>query len=306
MTDAPPRDTPGPPAASAPLERLERVPLAAIEPNPSQPRRHFAAARIEALAQSIASQGVIQPLVVRPHPGAPGRYQLIAGERRLRAVQRLGWQTVPAVVRAVPDEALLEAALVENLQREELTPIEEATAYRTLLEHVGYTQEALARRVGKDRSTIANMVRLLALPPLLQEDLEAGRLSTGHARALLSVPEADRQLLLREQVLQHALSVRETEQLVQRERAGDAPRPPGGTVGDTAGGPAAGAPADGRAGREALQFQAVQDMLERRLATRVVIQHRGSDRAGGERGGRIEIEYYSLDDFNRLYDLLVR
>jgi ParB family chromosome partitioning protein len=150
------------------------------------------------------------------------------------------------------------------------------------------------------------MVRLLALPPLLQEDLEAGRLSTGHARALLSVPEADRQLLLREQVLQRALSVRETEQLVQRERAGDAPRPPGGTAGDTAGGPAAGAPADGQAGREALQFQAVQDMLERRLATRVVIQHRGSDRAGGERGGRIEIEYYSLDDFNRLYDLLVR
>ena len=284
--------TPGAPLLRSPPARLLQLPLAEIEPNPRQPRRHFAEDRIAALAQSIASQGVTQPLVVRPHPGAPGRYQLVAGERRLRAVQRLGWREVPALVREVPDDALLEAALVENLQREQLTPIEEAAAYRTLLDQVGYTQEALAARVGKDRSTIANMVRLLALPPLLQEDLDEGRLSIGHARALLGLPEPDRQLALRGVVLARGLSVRETEQLVQRARDGE--RAPGGA--GTQDAPAL-PPA------EALQFQAVQEMLERRLATRVTIQHRG---AGAEGTGRIEIEYYSLDDFNRLYELLVR
>ena len=284
--------TPGAPLPRSPPARLLHLPLAEIEPNPRQPRRHFSEEHLAALAQSIASQGVIQPLVVRAHPHVPGRYQLIAGERRLRAVQRLGWHEVPALLRDVPDEALLEAALVENLQREQLTPIEEASAYRTLLDQVGYTQEALAARVGKDRSTIANMVRLLALPPLLQEDLDAGRLTIGHARALLSLPEPDRQLALRGVVLERGLSVRETEQLVQRERSGE-----------RAAGPAAGGGAPTPAAGEALQFQAVQEMLERRLATRVTIQHRG---AGAEGTGRIEIEYYSLDDFNRLYDLLVR
>jgi ParB family transcriptional regulator, chromosome partitioning protein len=279
--------------SAVPEVRLRTVPLAEIEPNPRQPRRHFAAEKIEALARSIASQGVIQPLVVRPHPQAPGRYQLIAGERRLRAVQSLGWQEVPALVRAVPDEALLEAALVENLQREQLTPIEEAAAYRTLLDQLGYTQEALAARVGKDRSTIANMVRLLSLPPLLQEDLDEGRLSIGHARALLGLPEADRQLALRGVVLERGLSVRETEQLVQRARAPAREAAPGTATGAAAALPPA----------ETLQFQAAQEMLERRLATRVTILHRGSGSAGN---GRIEIEYYSLDDFNRLYELLVR
>jgi ParB family transcriptional regulator, chromosome partitioning protein len=205
-------------------------------------------------------------------------------------VQSLGWREVPVLVREVPDEALLEAALVENLQREQLTPIEEAAAYRALLEHYGYTQEALAARVGKDRSTIANMVRLLALPRLLQEDLDEGRLTIGHARALLGLPEPERQLALRNLVLERGLSVRETEQLVQRDRSR---RVPGG---------AAPGPAPALPPREALQFQAVQDMLERRLATRVRIQHG----AAGSGAGRIEIEYYSLDDFNRLYELLVR
>jgi len=281
------------PGATPPTEaavRLQRLPLAEIEPNPRQPRRHFAEAKLEALARSIASQGVIQPLVVRPHPHAPGRFQLVAGERRLRAVQRLGWRDVPVLVRDIPDEALLEAALVENLQREPLTPIEEAGAYRTLLEQYRYTQEALAARVGKDRSTIANMIRLLALPPLLQEDLDDGRLSVGHARALLGVAEPERQVALRHLVLQRGLSVRETEQLVQRARAGQGPT--------RATPPAAALPP-----AEALQFQAVQEMLERRLATRVVIQRKGGGEAGS---GRIEIEYYSLDDFNRLYELLVR
>ena len=277
---------PASPPAAASAGRLAQLPVTHIEPNPSQPRRVFAEEQLRTLAQSIASQGVIQPLVVRPHPQRPEHYQLVAGERRFRAVQRLGWPEVPVLVREVSDDALLEAALVENLQREPLTPIEEATAYRTLLDYYGYTQEALAARVGKDRSTIANMVRLLALPPLLQEDLDAGRLSTGHARALLGVGAPDGQVALRNLVVERGLSVRETEQLVQRERARARVVPPP-TL----------APA------EALQFQAVQDILERRFATRVTIQRGGQ---GGEGGGRIEIEYYSLDDFNRLYELLVR
>ncbi|HKJ00126.1 MAG TPA: ParB/RepB/Spo0J family partition protein [bacterium] len=286
--------SPGTDLPAADAVRLLHVPLAEIEPNPRQPRRHFTEAKIAALAQSIASQGVIQPLVVRPHPAVPGRYQLVAGERRLRAVQHLGWQEVPVLVREVPDDALLEAALVENLQREQLTPIEEAAAYRTLLDQYGYTQEALAVRVGKDRSTIANMVRLLALPLLLQEDLDDGRLTIGHARALLGVAEPDRQLGLRALVLQRGLSVRETEQLVQRERSG-APAP--GAV------PPADAAPPALPAAESLQFQAVQEMLERRLGTRVTIQRAGQASAGT---GCIEIEYYSLDDFNRLYELLVR
>jgi ParB family chromosome partitioning protein len=280
----------GVPAAA---ERLQHVSVAAIEPNPRQPRRVFQAAKIEALALSIASQGVIQPLVVRPHPRAAGRFQLIAGERRLRAVQSLGWREAPVLVRQVPDETLLEVALVENLQREQLTPIEEAAAYRALLEQVGYTQEALAARVGKDRSTIANMMRLLALPLRIQEDLDEGRLTIGHARALLGLTQPDHQLALRAVVLERGLTVRQTEQIVQRERNGAARAAP----------PTAPPSALGRGpGREALQFAAVQEKLEQRLATRVAV-HPGSAPEGA---GRIEIEYYSLDDFNRLCDLLTR
>jgi ParB family chromosome partitioning protein len=286
--------------AGHPAGRLAELAAAAIEPNPHQPRRRFPPEEIEALARSIEAQGVIQPLVVRPHPDDPARYQLVAGERRLRACRLLGWSHVPALVRAVPDDALLEAALVENLQREQLTPIEEASAYRTLLQHHGYTQDSLAHRIGKDRSTIANMVRLLALPPLLQEDLETGRLSVGHARALLALPQAELQVALRGQVLAGALSVRDTERLAARQRAAPPPSPQ-----------APPDPPQPGTERDALQFAAAREMLERRLATRVLIRP-GTQAAGTGAGtgmgagGRIEIEYYSLDDFNRLYALLTR
>lgn len=285
------------PADLATTGRLIELPLGRIEPNPRQPRKRFPAEQIEALAESIRAQGVIHPLVVRPHPEAPQRYQLVAGERRLRAVRLLGWQWAPALVREVPDEQLLEAALVENLQREELTPIEEATAYRTLLDQYGYTQDTLAGQVGKDRSTIANLVRLLSLPLSLQEDLETGRLTTGHARALLAIPEPDRQVALRNVIVERGLSVRETERLVNRARKSRT----------TA--------TDGRLAQQAggvelptglaLQFQAVQEMLERRFSTRVIIR-RGEQGSAATEAGRIEIEFYSLDDFNRLYELLVR
>lgn len=285
------------PADLAATGRLIELPLGRIEPNPRQPRKRFPAEQIEALAESIRAQGVIHPLVVRPHPEAPQRYQLVAGERRLRAVRLLGWQWAPALVREVPDEQLLEAALVENLQREELTPIEEATAYRTLLDQYGYTQDTLAGQVGKDRSTIANLVRLLSLPLSLQEDLEAGGLTTGHARALLAIPEPDRQVALRNVIVERGLSVRETERLVNRARKSRT-NATDGRLAEQAGG------VELPAGL-ALQFQAVQEMLERRFSTRVIIR-RGEQGSAATEAGRIEIEFYSLDDFNRLYELLVR
>ncbi len=285
------------PADLAATGRLIELPLGRIEPNPRQPRKRFPAEQIEALAESIRAQGVIHPLVVRPHPEAPQRYQLVAGERRLRAVRLLGWQWAPALVREVPDEQLLEAALVENIQREDLTPIEEATAYRTLLDQYGYTQDTLAGQVGKDRSTIANLVRLLSLPLSLQEDLEAGGLTTGHARALLAIPEPDRQVAQRNVIVERGLSVRETERLVNRARKSRT-NATDGRLAEQAGG------VEMPAGL-ALQFQAVQEMLERRFSTRVIIRRVEQGSAATE-AGRIEIEFYSLDDFNRLYELLVR
>lgn len=284
------------PQSSAVREgHLLEVAQADIEPNPSQPRRRFSQQQIEALAASLRGQGVLQPLLVRPHPRRPGRYQLVAGERRLRAVRHLGWGQVPVLLREISDEHLLEAALVENLQREPLTPIEEAAAYRDLLNRHGYTQETLAGRIGKDRSTIANMIRLLSLPPALQEDLEEGRLSTGHARALLSVSEPDRQVALRNRVLEKGLSVRETERAIRIARAPTTPSLPG--KGNCASSPAL-------PGREDIQFEATRDVLEKSLGSRVEIRREGPP--GKNSQGRIEIEFYSMEDFNRLLDLLTR
>lgn len=279
-----------PPEAAAP-QAVVHVPLERIEPNPLQPRRQFDETRIRQLADSIAHQGVIQPLVVRPHPARARRFELIAGERRLRAMRLLGWATAPALVRSVADGQLLETALVENLQREALTPIEEARALRDLLQRHGYTQETLARRIGRDRSTIANLIRLLALPVPLQEDLEAGRLSAGHARALLTLRDPVMQIALRNEVLRRGLSVRETERWVRRQleaRPGAAP---------------AAAGAEPEAGEPSLspEYRAVIQALERRFGTRVCVRPRDS----GQPGGAVEIEFFSLDDFNRLYDLLM-
>lgn len=280
-----PRDWTAP--QPAPDERVAHLPVAAIAPNPHQPRRHFAADTIAELAASIHSQGLLQPLIVRERPGHAGAYELVAGERRLRAVRSLGWEAVPAIVRALDDTALLEAALVENLQREALGPMEEAAAYRTLLQRHGYTQDALARRVGKDRSTIANMLRLLALTPGVQEALQAGRLSVGHARALLAVSDPADQAAYGRMVAEQGLSVRATERLVSRGRNGQAGAPAA---------PAQPAPPEDA---EARQYEAARETLERRLATRVAVQR---DAAGA---GRIEIDFYDTEDFNRIHALLL-
>ena len=253
--------------------------VAHILPNCQQPRKRFDRQRLEQLAQSLESQGVIQPIVVRRHPHRHDRYELVAGERRLRAMRLLGWQMAPVLVRDIPETHLMESALVENIQREALTPIEEARAYRFLLNHFEYTQDTLARRVGKDRSTIANLVRLLGLPAQLQEDLEESRLTVGHARALLVLESLELQLALRKLILAQGLSVRETEQRVKQTLT--EPRPSRRL-----------APVDPK-------FSAVTDALEKRFGTRVIVSHSPQGK------GKIEIEYYSMDDFNRLYDILM-
>lgn len=204
---------PLPPASAA--ETL--VPLSLIDANPEQPRTTIRPEALEQLARSIQESGVVQPILVRP--AANGRYQIVAGERRFRAAQKIGLATIPAVVRTVADERLLEFALVENIQREELTPIEEANALRRLQDELGLTQESLAGKVGKDRATVANTLRLLRLPGEVQEELHRGALSAGHARALLALEDPAAQRALARDVIAQGLSVRQVEARVKAAKA---------------------------------------------------------------------------------------
>ena len=197
-------------------EEMLNIPLERISLNPLQPRKHFDESKIIELSRSIENQGVIQPLVVRVHPELSGHYQLVAGERRLRALKMLDYQEIPVLIRNIKDHDLLETALLENIQRENLTPMEEARSYQNLLREHGYTQDKLAERIGKDRTTISNLIRLLQLPESIQNDVELGRMTSGHARALVSLPSEDLQLLLRKQLLQQEWSVRETEKRVRQ------------------------------------------------------------------------------------------
>src|SRR6058998_1353796 len=202
-------------------EALVDVPIAQIEVNPNQPRKVFDFTALDELAASIRSSGVIQPIIVRR---VAGSYQLIAGERRWRAARQAGLDRIPAIVRDATDAQSIELALVENLLREDLNPIETAQAYQKLLAEFGWTQEELAQRIGKDRTSIANCLRLLRLPELIQADLRGGRLTMGHARALLSLTSPGEQLKLREEILAHSWSVRATEEGVQKRAASRAPR----------------------------------------------------------------------------------
>ena len=191
------------------------LPVDLIKPNPNQPRRYFEPKALQELSQSIKQQGVLQPLIVRIHPVLEGCFELVAGERRWRALKLAGETEAPVIIKKLGDDEALEVALLENIQREDLTPIEEGLCYQELMQLHGLTQEELASKLGKDRSTIANMVRLLVLPKAIQQDLEMGRLSAGHARALLSLSELTEQLKLRERLLLKNWSVRETEKQVR-------------------------------------------------------------------------------------------
>jgi len=196
-------------------DAVRTVPIEYLEPSPLQPRRHFPEEELEALAASIRAHGVLQPLVVRPAIGPGAAYEIVAGERRWRAAQRAGLSEVPVVVRELDDRTALELALVENLQREDLDPLEEAEAFRRLLDEFGRTQEEIAQAVGRSRSHVANTLRLLQLPEPVREMLRRGELTAGHARALLGAEDPVR---LAREVRARGLSVRETEELVRRKR----------------------------------------------------------------------------------------
>jgi ParB family chromosome partitioning protein len=255
------------PDAAQPIIELS---TSAIRPNPHQPRKDFDDDALRDLADSLKQSGLLQPVVVRRLGEG---YQLIVGERRWRAAKLAGIERVPAIVREATDSESLELALVENLLREDLNPIEEAEAYQRLLAEFGWTQEELAQRVGRDRSTVANCLRLLKLPEPIQTDLRAGRLTMGHARALLALISETEQLALRERILAHSWSVRATEADVQRSR----PRPAR------------------RAIRRAPEIVALEDALRTTLATRVRL-------IGNERVGRIEIAYTSREELDRIVE----
>ena len=195
----------------APGGEPQLIDVSSIRPNPQQPRKAFPGEELAELAQSIKKNGLLQPLLIRPAPQTPGEYELVVGERRLRAVEQLGWTEVPAVTREVDDDTLLVLALVENLQREALNPLEEAEGYQVLVYKHGLSHAEIARSVGKSRSTVANMVRLLQLPTLVRKFVEAGSLTSGHARALLALKDEDEMVKLARKAVKEAWSVREME-----------------------------------------------------------------------------------------------
>ena len=189
----------------APRGEAQLIDVKSIEPNPQQPRKTFSAGELARLAQSIKENGLLQPLLLRPAPKAPGKYELVAGERRLRAVQKLGWKEVPAVTREVDDDTLLVLALVENLQREALNPLEEAEGYQVLMDSHGLSHAGIGRSVGKSRSPVANIIRLLQLPASVRKYVEAGSLTSGHARELLALNDRKKMVELARKAIEESL-----------------------------------------------------------------------------------------------------
>ncbi len=272
-----PASAPAPVPRRAEGEEVLRIPVTQIDPNPLQSRTIFQAEKLDELAQSIKANGVIQPLIVRWHEN---RYQLVAGERRWRASKIAGLTEVPVVVQNLTDEQLLEVTLIENIQREDLTPIEVAHAFERLVKELGLSHDEIGRRTGKDRSTITNLLRLLRLPPDIQQLLTEHRLSMGHARAILGLPSEELQRQVAEKASAQGLSVRQVERLIQRMTESRETKSPDEVSIDP-------------------NVKAAIYELERVLGTRVRIQQKSDHR------GRIEIEYYSTDDLDRIYTLIV-
>jgi len=262
-------------ASVSPAGVESSVAVSEIVPNPDQPRRHFDEEALASLAESIRRHGLLQPLVVRR---IAGRFELIAGERRLQAAKRANLESVPVIVREARPEDRLELALIENLQRENLTPLEEAEAYRHLMDAYGLTQEEIAQRVGKSRPAITNTLRLLALPDAVKAQLEGGELSAGHARAVLSLEDAQEQVAFAREVVTRKLSKSTTESLA----AARSKRPAKRTATSTA---------------SEVHVRALAEELTRDFGTRVRITSRA-------RGGCIEIEYYSEAELDRLVERL--
>jgi len=259
-----------PPSAG---ERALEVDSDLLRPNRFQPRTHIDDAKIDELARSIRSNGIIQPIVVR---SVDGGYEIVAGERRWRASQRAGLLKVPVVVRDIPEERLLAAALIENIQREDLNPIEEAHAYRRLVDEYQLTQEQIADAVGKDRSSVANYLRLLKLPEEVRANLGSGALTMGHARALLGLPDEASQLRVARDIVAKNLSVRETEALVKKATQPASAKEPA---------------------QKDVHTRAAEEKLRFVLGTRVRIERQ-------RKGGRIEIDFESEDELQRLFEAL--
>lgn len=269
---------PAPPAAVANEEAPPRtLPVESLKPNRFQPRTYFDEAAIAELSESIRIQGLVQPIVVSPEPD--GSYSIIAGERRWRAARRAGLENVPVVIREVADDGeRLELALVENLQRSDLNPVEEAEAYLLLQEKFSLSQEEVASRVGKARTTVTNALRLLKLPEEVRELLRDGRLTAGQARPLLSLTDPDEQIALAQRAIRESLSARDLERLVAAPKI--APKPPKPPL------------------KQEVHTAAAEEKLTRRLQTRVEIKRRG-------KGGDMRIHFHSEEELMRLYDLLM-
>lgn len=261
-------------------ESVRRVPIGAVAPSPFQPRKRFPEEHLNELVESIREHGVIQPLIVRE---VDGRFELIAGERRWRACQRLELAEVPVIVRSASDRDVVELALIENLQREDLNPMEEAEAYARLAREFGLKQEEIAQRVGKSRATVANAIRLLELDPSVQNLVSQNLLTTGHAKAILGIKGFPEQKLIADLVLRRQLNVRHTEKLVSEHLNGrtSSRKAPASTVPKTV----------------ETYVRDIEDRLRGRFATNVHLHH-------GDKKGKIEIEYFGNDDLGRLLELL--
>lgn len=253
---------------------IHDVPVDKIKPSPFQPRLNFDSAGLAELAQSIKERGVIQPIVVR---NAGGNYELVVGERRLRAMQALGRDTIPAVIiESLSNEESMELTLIENIQREDLNPMEEAHAYHRLMTECNLTQNDVAAKVGKDRSSIANSIRLLTLPGEIQQMIVDGKLSAGHARTLLAIGTDSEKIALAEKAVAGEMSVRDLEKLIYSDKTHRRAR---------------------RAKLQSSQIASIEDELRRKLGTKVTINQR-------RKGGRITIEYYSNDDMERILAIM--
>jgi ParB family chromosome partitioning protein len=276
---------PEPMRPEAPQSDLQSIRIADIQANAFQPRRTFSEQELAELSASIQASGLLQPITVRPK--RTGGWELVAGERRLRAATRLGWTEIPAIVRAFDDRDMLTLALVENLQRSDLNALEEAEGYKRLMDEFGLTQQQVADAVGKDRTTVANLLRVLNLPPIVRKMVESGHLTAGHARALLAVKDAEELTLLANEAVARQLSVREVE---ARARAIGAPQSGKSERGSKA--PAVSTNADP-------QIRRIEDQLRKRLQTDVSIQQQGKD------GGTLRISFYGHDDLERVLEVIL-
>ncbi|NLV74991.1 MAG: ParB/RepB/Spo0J family partition protein [Chloroflexi bacterium] len=267
------------PQEGEPAAGMLRVPLKAIVPNPYQPRQHFDEDELQQLADSIREMGLIQPLIVQrtSGPEGPATYQLIAGERRLRAAQMAGLREVDVILKEATPLEMLELALVENIQRSELNPLEQASAYRQLADEFGMTQERIAERVGRSRESVANTLRLLRLPDTIKELLQVGQIQPGHAIALLALDDADEQELISRQIVKRQLSVRQAEELVRRFKAAAGPRE--------------------RRPRSP-ETEALEESLRNTFNTKVELYR-------SRKGGKVVLYYYSDEELDALYNRLV-